>query len=162
MPRAVRMVLKAMWQLLTMMLCMLLRFPSPDIILLQVDAMCTTCTRTTHYTTCKPTTQVPPAIPILAVCTIVAWLRRARLIIDWHNFGYTLMALQMGRRHPLVLLARRFERSWGRQAHAHLCVTKAMQTDLQHNWGIEATVFYDRRVFLLLLLLLLVLLSSLL
>lgn len=118
------MVCKALWQLLALLLCMLLWLPSPDIILLQV----------------------PPAVPILAVCTIIARLRHARLIIDWHNFGYTLMALQMGSRHPLVLLARRFEKGWGRQAHAHLCVTKAMQAELQHGWGIQATVFYDRCV----------------
>lgn len=48
MPRAVRMVLKATWQLLTMMLCMLLRFPSPDIILLQVMATTSTHRRTAH------------------------------------------------------------------------------------------------------------------
>lgn len=46
--------------------------------------------------------------------------------------------------HPLVRISYIYEKIMGRQAHAHLCVTKAMQTWLRVNWGIHATVLYDR------------------
>ena len=43
-----------------------------------------------------------------------------------------------------VRTARWYERSFGRQAHKHLCVSKAMQQFLLNEWGICAEVFYDR------------------
>lgn len=122
-PGLLRLVVKAAWQLVALLMQMLFRLPKPDVILLQV----------------------PPAVPILAVCSMVAWLRGARLVVDWHNFGYTIMAITMGPRHPLVLLSRRFERNWARGVSAHLCVTRAMQQELLLNWGLRnVTVFYDR------------------
>jgi hypothetical protein len=48
--------------------------------------------------------QVPPAIPTLPLCWLAAKWHRAAFVIDWHNFAYTLMALSMPRRHPLVRL----------------------------------------------------------
>jgi hypothetical protein len=38
----------------------------------------------------------------MAVCAFVSWLHGAALIYDFHNFGYTLMALSLGRQHWLV------------------------------------------------------------
>ena len=55
----------------------------------------------------KPDTvlvQSPPAIPTLMICVMACWWHNAKLVIDWHNFGYTIMAMTMGRRHPLVSL----------------------------------------------------------
>lgn len=43
-----------------------------------------------------------------------------------------------------VRLAERYERHFGRAAHASLCVTRAMQRELAKGWRIPATVFYDR------------------
>lgn len=40
--------------------------------------------------------------------------------------------------------AERYERVWGRSAHASLCVTRAMQRELAKSWRVPATVFYDR------------------
>ena len=42
-----------------------------------------------------------------------------------------------------VSTAARHEKFWGRRGHEHLCVTKAMQAELRHSWGISATVFHD-------------------
>ena len=31
------------------------------------------------------------------------------MIIDWHNYGYTLMALALGKDHTFVKIAKRYE-----------------------------------------------------
>jgi len=89
--------------------------------------------------------QNPPAIPTLFLAWIVARLRSAKLVVDWHNFGYTMLALRIGRHHPVVRLAFWYERTLGRRADAHLCVSRAMQEELRTQWGIpDVTVLYDR------------------
>lgn len=50
--------------------------------------------------------QNPPGLPSISVAWFVCILRGSRLIIDWHNYGYTIMALSHGPRHPLVRLAK--------------------------------------------------------
>ncbi|KAG2445600.1 hypothetical protein HXX76_000211 [Chlamydomonas incerta] len=80
----------------------------------------------------------------MAVCWLAARRHRAKLIIDWHNYGYTILALTQGARHPLVRLARSYEHFWGKRGDGHFCVTQAMQQDLQAKWGVSATVLYDR------------------
>jgi beta-1,4-mannosyltransferase len=88
--------------------------------------------------------QNPPAAPTLLVAWIVARARSAKLVIDWHNFGCAMLALNVGETHPAVRLARWYERSVGRRADAHLCVSQAMQALLARDWHIAATVLYDR------------------
>lgn len=98
--------------------------------------------------------QTPPALPTLPVLIAVATLRRFRLIIDWHNYAFSLMALTLGPRHPLVALAARAERAAGRAAGpsaAHLAVTAAMARELEGPaWRLGARgggrvrVFHDR------------------
>lgn len=89
--------------------------------------------------------QNPPAIPTLLIALLVARVRAAKLVIDWHNFGYSMLALQVGPQHPAVRLARWYERRVSRHADAHLCVSRTMQTELQEHWGIPyVTVLYDR------------------
>jgi beta-1,4-mannosyltransferase len=88
--------------------------------------------------------QSPPAVPALLISLIAARLRRARLIVDWHNFGYSLLALRLGAGHPIVRVARWHERWLGRLADAHLCVSHAMQHELSTAWGIGSTVLYDQ------------------
>ena len=62
--------------------------------------------------------------PLVHRVPLVSALRGARFIIDWHNFAYTLMALQLGERHPLVAIARRYEAFAGRFAHRAIRVTE--------------------------------------
>ena len=89
--------------------------------------------------------QNPPAFPTLAVAPLVASLRRARLIVDWHNFGADLLALRLGAGNPLVRVARAAERRLGQAADAHLCVSAAMRDTLAARWGVtDARVLYDR------------------
>ncbi|KAI5481890.1 beta-1,4-mannosyltransferase, glycosyltransferase family 33 protein [Pseudohyphozyma bogoriensis] len=74
--------------------------------------------------------QNPPAIPTLPVVKIAGVLRGSKLIVDWHNTGYSVLALRLGANHPIVKLARGIETFFGRVAHAHLCVTSAMKDAL--------------------------------
>ena len=70
--------------------------------------------------------QNPPSIPTLLVTGVVCWLRGTRLVIDWHNFGYSILALKLGEKHPLVKIAFIYEFLCARFATAHLTVTDAM------------------------------------
>jgi beta-1,4-mannosyltransferase len=89
--------------------------------------------------------QNPPSVPTLLVALLVARTRSARLVIDWHNFGYAMLALRLGPRHVVVRLARRYERALGARADAHLCVSRAMAAELEARWGIDRpAVLYDR------------------
>ncbi|XP_061604147.1 chitobiosyldiphosphodolichol beta-mannosyltransferase isoform X2 [Phyllopteryx taeniolatus] len=88
--------------------------------------------------------QNPPGLPGMASAWLACVLRGGRLVIDWHNYGYTIMALHHGDSHPLVRLAKWYEHVFGPLASQHLCVTNAMKEDLRRNWGIKATTLYDR------------------
>jgi beta-1,4-mannosyltransferase len=89
--------------------------------------------------------QNPPSMPTLAVAWAMARIRKARLVVDWHNLGYTLLTLRLGRRHPAVRLARWLERLFGRLADAHLCVSRGFAKFLRDRFGVKAAnVLYDR------------------
>jgi beta-1,4-mannosyltransferase len=89
--------------------------------------------------------QNPPAVPALAVALVAARLRSARLVIDWHNFGYSVLALKLGASSRLVGAMRRYERALGRLADGHLAVSRAMQAELKTHWGLAPVdVIYDR------------------
>ncbi|KAG8006558.1 Chitobiosyldiphosphodolichol beta-mannosyltransferase [Nibea albiflora] len=84
--------------------------------------------------------QNPPGLPSISVAWLVSVLRGIRFVIDWHNYGYTIMALSLGQRHPVVRLAKWYEHFFGPLAAHNLCVTNAMKDDLQKNWGIKSEV----------------------
>jgi beta-1,4-mannosyltransferase len=89
--------------------------------------------------------QNPPALPTLHVAWVVARARRARLVIDWHNLGYTMLALRLGRRHVAVRLGRWLEMIAGRSADAHLCVSRGLVRFLSERFGLAPVhVLYDR------------------
>jgi beta-1,4-mannosyltransferase len=89
--------------------------------------------------------QNPPAIPTLLVALVAARLRGARLVVDWHNFGWMMLALALGNHHPAVGLARWFEIALGRRADAHLCVSQALRHVLDVRWRMRpVTVLRDR------------------
>lgn len=101
---------------------LLMRLPKPDVILVQN----------------------PPAVPTLPVAWLAARLRRARLIVDWHNLSHAIAAVKVGDTHRAVKSLRRSERRWGRRADAHLTVSKALADWLSREFGITAAVMYDR------------------
>lgn len=89
--------------------------------------------------------QNPPGIPALVILLVSARLKSARLVVDWHNFGYTMLALRLGGASRIVRLTRWYERTLGRRADAHLCVSRAMQAELEKGWGFpRVAVLRDR------------------
>jgi beta-1,4-mannosyltransferase len=104
------------------LLIALMRIPRPDLIVVQT----------------------PPALPSLPVVALAALLRSTKWLIDWHNFGWSLVALRLSPGHPVVRFSRYFERVLGAAADGHLCVSKAMRDELGRQFGIEAQVLYDR------------------
>ncbi len=101
------------------LLRVLLRVPRPDVILVQT----------------------PPAVPTLWIARLAARLRSARLVIDWHNLTYTVLALRVGGRHPLVRMMRVYEGRAGRGGAGHLAVSQGLADVLLERWHIRATRF---------------------
>lgn len=56
--------------------------------------------------------QNPPGLPCIAVAWVAGLWWGSKLIVDWHNYGYTIMSLSHGRSHPLVLVAKWFVQSF--------------------------------------------------
>jgi len=81
--------------------------------------------------------QNPPSIPSLAVARLATWVRGGKLVIDWHNFGYSILSHARGEGHPLVHVSRVYERVVGALGDDHFCVTAAMRDWLLMHWGIR-------------------------
>jgi beta-1,4-mannosyltransferase len=71
---------------------------------------------------------------------LVARVHGTKVVIDWHNLGYSILALKLGDTHPLVRLAEWFERKFGRSAYAHLFVTHAMRDHLVEEWDLQCVL----------------------
>ena len=114
--------LKVLWQVFQLMWVLLTGFPAPRAILVQN----------------------PPSIPTLMIVWLVCLLRGSQMVVDWHNFGYTILGLSLGPRHLLVWISRIYEGLFAKRANAHLCVTGAMREWLKKEWGVTANLLYDR------------------
>ncbi|NXU18037.1 ALG1 mannosyltransferase, partial [Pardalotus punctatus] len=121
-PKLCQYVLKVLVQSVQL-LYTLLRIDQPSYILLQ---------------------QNPPGLPSIAVAWVAGLFWGSKLIIDWHNYGYTIMSLSHGRNHPLVQIAKWYEKLCGRLSDYNLCVTNAMKEDLWVNFKIKAITLYDK------------------
>ncbi|KNA25595.1 hypothetical protein SOVF_005320 [Spinacia oleracea] len=115
-------LLKPLFQFLVLLWYLCFKIPAPDVFLVQN----------------------PPSVPTLVAVKWASWIRHSAFIVDWHNFGYTLLGLSLGRGSRFVAIYRWFEKHYGHLADGSLCVTKAMQHELDQNWGIRATVLYDQ------------------
>lgn len=77
--------------------------------------------------------QNPPSIPTLIVALIICFLRNTHLIIDWHNYGWTILAGIRGPSHPFVKIYKLYEQILGRWAPtANFTVTEAMSRQLKN------------------------------
>ena len=88
--------------------------------------------------------QNPPSIPVMAIARICSWIRGGKMVIDFHNFGYTMLAMKFGNDHLFVKIAYEFERFWARRSDLNLSVTNAMRLWLKKTWDVTASVLYDK------------------
>lgn len=112
--KPVKFVFKTIWQALSLLIA-LLSITKPNIILCQN----------------------PPSIPTLGICYLYSLMVRCKFIIDWHNYGHTIMTLSASPRDPIVRLAKKIEIFFGKRSHENLCVTEAMREDLLEQYGIK-------------------------
>ncbi|XP_054711993.1 chitobiosyldiphosphodolichol beta-mannosyltransferase-like [Uloborus diversus] len=119
-PGVVRYVLKTLWQS-WFLFYTLMQIPKMDCLLIQN----------------------PPSIPTLPIAWCICRLRRSCMVIDFHNYGYTILGLSAGSRSLLVKFSKWCEKFFSRKADLCFCVTKAMKSDLLQNWNVKAFTFYD-------------------
>lgn len=105
--------------------------------------------------------QNPPSVPTLILAYIYCiwngvWKgKRPRLVIDWHNLGYTMFELPESQapllkrmlQHSLRIFVKKYECTMASLADAHLCVTESMEGWLAENFGVHGghvRVLYDK------------------
>lgn len=92
-------------------------------------------------------------MPVLAVLVFYKSLcglfgSRFVLIVDWHNYGYTILQANKVNR-KLCAIAEVYEKFLGRYADFNLTVSEAFKEDLSTRFGIRRnsiSVLYDRAV----------------
>lgn len=88
--------------------------------------------------------QNPPGIPALALCYLYCKVVQAKFVIDWHNYTWSIMALESSSESRIVKFAKAIEGYFGKRSDLNFCVTRAMCQDLEENYDIVANVLYDR------------------
>ena len=89
--------------------------------------------------------QNPPGIPSMLICWIICRIRGSKFIIDWHNYGYTILKVN-NRPKFLVNIAYKYEKYFGKKSDLNFCVSQAEKRDLKNQFGIEAICLPDRPV----------------
>ncbi|KAL9026473.1 MAG: hypothetical protein Q9196_004865 [Gyalolechia fulgens] len=81
-----------------------------------------------------------------SVAQLICFIRNTRLIIDWHNFGFSILGLKLGPTHPLVRISKLLEQTFSSKAYAHLVVSDAMKRALKEDWKLMDPVLplHDR------------------
>lgn len=120
-PRVLKYLFKIFWSILSLLI-VFNRARSPDLVLLQN----------------------PPGIPTLMMCYLYCKLRSVKFVIDWHNYTWSIMALESSAQSRVVRAAKWIEKFFGQKSDLNFCVTQAMRQDLAENWDIDAKVLYDR------------------
>lgn len=83
--------------------------------------------------------QNPPSVPTFAVVKAInlLWLgNRAKLIIDWHNFGFSIMA-SITSNWYMIKIYEWYELYFGFNAFYHLTVTHKMKQHLVNRYGFD-------------------------
>ena len=114
-------MIRILLQLIMLIYILLVKIPRPNLMILQN----------------------PPGIPAIYIVRLVTFFRRSKFVIDWHNYGYTI--LQVNRRNKIIVnIAKLYEKIYGATADIHFCVSEAMKKHLKDNFGIDAINLPDR------------------
>ena len=89
--------------------------------------------------------QNPQGIPSMLICWIICKIRRTNYIIDWHNYGYTILKVN-NRPKFIVNLAYKYEKYIGKKSDLNFCVSQAEKRDLKKQFDIDAICLPDRPV----------------
>ena len=120
--------LKLMHQFWTLFYTLMYATPPAQWIIIQVSPALLCRGRESVETDHK---QNPPSIPTFHVALLVALFRSSKVVIDWHNYGHTLLSTGYLSR-PAIPLYRFYETLLGRWVgDAHLAVTDAMARQLR-------------------------------
>lgn len=88
--------------------------------------------------------QTPPAVPTVPIAALAARIRRSRLILDWHNFGWSLLALDPRAGQRLIRVMRAVEQRLAGSAAVNLCVSRTLADRLQREAAASrVTIFHD-------------------
>lgn len=88
--------------------------------------------------------QNPPSMPVLAIAYFVSCLYNIKVVIDWHNYAWSLLEIA-NRGKVIVNAAKGYEWVFGKLVDGGFCVSENMKRDLKLK-GITANVLYDRPV----------------
>lgn len=113
-PRTLKYLFKVLWQILSLLM-LFFSIKKPNFLVVQN----------------------PPGIPTLFMCYIYCKISKAKFVIDWHNYTYTILALQSSENSKIVKLAKSMESYFGRKSNYNLCVTEAMRQDLKLKWNVK-------------------------
>ncbi|CBY35308.1 unnamed protein product [Oikopleura dioica] len=87
--------------------------------------------------------QNPPSIPALFVVYTYCQLYDVQFVIDWHNYGYSIMRVQKAN-SLLVKIAMFYEKLMMRLSDSNFTVTNAMKTELVSYGAANISVLYDK------------------
>ncbi|CCH46944.1 Chitobiosyldiphosphodolichol beta-mannosyltransferase [Wickerhamomyces ciferrii] len=91
--------------------------------------------------------QNPPSIPTLLIATLYKYITKTKLIIDWHNLGYSILEIKLGPKHPFVSAAKIYEKLFATFSDINLTVTEAMKSFLVKQCGVskkKIVVLHDK------------------
>jgi beta-1,4-mannosyltransferase len=114
-------LVKVFLQILILLYTLLFKIPKPDFLILQN----------------------PPGIPTIFICSIVCFVRRSKFIIDWHNYGFTILKVNKRNRF-ICYIAKLYEIFFAKTSHLNFCVSENMQKDLKQIMNINSIVLHDR------------------
>ena len=120
---------KVMQQFWTLLYTMMWATPAAQWIIIQVSSE--GAKRTSHTMDLLTWPQNPPSIPTFHVALLVSWIRGSKVVIDWHNYGHTILA-QKPLYAILVPFYRWYEIFLGKfLGNVNLAVTDAMARELR-------------------------------
>ena len=75
-------------------------------ILLQLYNLLSILVYTVPHTASYLLLQNPPSMPTFLVAWFISRLRGIKVVVDWHNFGWTVLGQKLGSGSPIVSLAK--------------------------------------------------------